>query len=523
MLNGLATASQWWTQPEVRWPLTALYILVMAVVSVYGMHRYWLVLQYVRHRRQWPRIKQWFTELPVVTVQLPLFNEPEVVERVIDAVCRLDYPWKKLQIQVLDDSTDRTTELAAAKVQQWQRRGLDIELHHRTNRQGFKAGALSEAMPRARGQFIAIFDADFVPDPDFLRRTIHYFTDSRIGLVQARWGHLNRDDSALTRAQAIFLDAHFLIEHGARCRSDCWINFNGTAGIWRREAIDTAGGWQTDTLTEDVDLSYRSQLAGWRFLFVPRVICPAELPPEMNAFKSQQHRWTKGSIQTARKLLWRLLRSQAPWRVKFEAFFHLTSVTVCLFVTLMVLLFYPTFRVNLEPFAPGTSQALLWGIGLFALGTMSATTFYLASQKVQNRGILRTLLQVPVLMSIGIGISLNNGRAVLEALFGHESPFERTPKFSATSPVAAEAAPARKRRFAAPRGVGKWWMIALELAMCAYCLWCASLSLEQARTMPSLPFLLLFAAGYGYVGLSSLAGMCRALWRRPAAVVGQPG
>ena len=306
----------WLNNPFIRWPLTAAYIAVLLLVGLYGIHRYWLVWLYYRNRRHVPRPHSRFEQLPGVTVQLPMYNEAQVAERIIDAAVALDYPREFLQIQVLDDSTDGSERIAAARVEYWASRGIDIEFLHRTNRHGYKAGALAEAIPRAKGALIAIFDADFVPEHDFLKRTVHQFTDPRVGMVQARWDHLNRGDSLLTRSQAIFLDGHFVIEHAARNRSDRWINFNGTAGVWRREAIESAGGWQHDTLTEDVDLSYRSQLQGWRFVFLSNVACPAELPPEINAFKSQQHRWTKGSIQTAKKLLPTLLRSNAPMRVK---------------------------------------------------------------------------------------------------------------------------------------------------------------------------------------------------------------
>ncbi len=322
-------------------------------------------------------------------------------------------------------------------------------------------------------------------------------------MVQARWDHLNRQDSLLTRSQAIFLDGHFLIEHTARNRSARWINFNGTAGIWRREAIESAGGWQHDTLTEDVDLSYRAQLAGWDFVFLPRVRCPAELPPEINAFKAQQHRWTKGSIQTAKKLLPTVLRSRASLGVKAEAFFHLTSPMVYLFISVMALLFYPAFFVNIQPFEDGTFASFLMCISLFALGTASAGMFYTVSQYEQRRSTWATVLQMPVLMSIGIGIALNNARGCIEALLGHDSAFVRTPKYNTVDQ------PVRHRRGAAPTGVIatpsiRVWMLMLEIGMGLYTLACARLAIQSDRTLVSMPFLLLFASGYLYVGLAGL-------------------
>ncbi len=482
--------------PALRWPLTALYVLLLALIAVYGLHRYWLVWLHMRHCRRPPRPTRRLAQLPMVTVQLPMFNELQVTERVIDAVCGLDYPRARLQIQVLDDSTDRSAEIARQRAAHWARLGVNISYHHRTERRGFKAGALADAMPHATGEFIAIFDADFIPPANFLRRTIHYFSQPRVGMVQARWTHLNRNDSLLTRAQAVYLDAHFLVEHAARAQSGRWMNFNGTAGVWRRAAIETAGGWQGDTLTEDVDLSYRAQLAGWQFVFVPQVTCPAELPPEINAFKAQQHRWTKGSLQVARKLLPTLLRSSAPWRVKVEAFFHLTSMLVYLYVLGLALLLFPALYVNLQPFASGSWGALLWGSTVFALGTASAGAFYVRSQRLQRRPWLRVLAELPLLMAVGVGMTLNNTRAVLEALFGHSSPFERTPKYAASG--------VGKSTGWLPTPSIKRWTAALELALASYVGVCLLLAVLGMRALVSTPFLALFAVGFGYVGWQSL-------------------
>ncbi|HET7787751.1 MAG TPA: cellulose synthase family protein, partial [Myxococcales bacterium] len=280
----------------------ATYFLVLVILSIYGSHRYVMAYLYYKYKGNLPAPKARFETVPRVTIQLPVFNEMYVVERLIDAVARIEYPRDRLDIQVLDDSTDETQGIARAHVERLQREGVDIAYLHRDHRDGYKAGALQEGLKTARGELVAVFDADFVPAPDFLLRSVHFFTDEKIGMVQVRWDHLNRDCSHLTQAQAIFLDGHFVIEHTARNRSGRFFNFNGTAGVWRRAAIESAGGWQHDTLTEDLDLSYRAQLAGWRFVYLPHVVSPAEVPVEMNAFKSQQHRWAKGSIQTARKL-----------------------------------------------------------------------------------------------------------------------------------------------------------------------------------------------------------------------------
>lgn len=497
----LSQLEQHLNDPAIRWPLTVMYVLVLLLISLYGLHRYLLVLIYFRHRRKTPQITQRFENLPPVTVQLPMFNEGNVAARIIDAACHLDYPADKLRIQVVDDSTDASSDIARSRCDYWQARGVNIQYLHRTHRRGYKAGALRDAMNQATGEFFAIFDADFVPPADFLMQTIHHFTDPTVGMVQTRWGHLNRDNSLLTRSQAIFLDGHFLIEHAARSLSGRWMNFNGTAGVWRRRAIDDAGGWEDDTLTEDMDLSYRSQLAGWRFLFLPDVICPAELPPEINAFKAQQHRWTKGGIQTARKLLWRILTSNANWKIKSEAFFHLTGMGVYVYITMLALLFFPAFYVNMQPFETGTLPAMLWGLSLFALGTTSAGTFYIVSQTIQHRSALRTLMQMPILMSLGIGIAANNARGVFEALLGKQSDFVRTPKYNTTDPTLPHrtiACPSIKR-----------WMSITEIALGCYCLICTLIAFDQPHGLLSVPFLLLFACGYLSVGISSMMGQCK--------------
>src|SRR6266705_3692413 len=302
------------------------YFVVLIILATYGIHRYVLVYLYYKHRRKELPEPRHFEELPRVTVQLPTFNEQFVVERLVDAICRLQYPQDRLQIQVLDDSTDETVEVARGIVERYSALGYQITYHHRANREGFKAGALEQGLKTATGEFIAIFDADFVPSEDFLQRTIHHFTDPTIAMVQTRWTHINRHYSFLTEVEAILLDGHFVLEHGARSRSGVFFNFNGTAGVWRRTAIEDAGGWQHDTLTEDTDLSYRAQLRGWKFVYLPQVECPAELPIEMTAFKTQQARWAKGLIQTSKKILPRLMkRRDLPMRVKIEAWYHLTA------------------------------------------------------------------------------------------------------------------------------------------------------------------------------------------------------
>ena len=305
------------------------YFIVLLVLAVYGLHRYWLVYDYFVYSKNVPPAAPPVTNWPRVTVQLPIFNERYVIERLVEAVSRFDYPPELLDVQVLDDSTDETCEVARACVERHAAQGMPIVYIHRTNREGYKAGALENGLKTSKGEFVAIFDADFLPEPDFLRRTIPYFMNpdggAKIGMVQTRWTYLNSDYSLLTNVETILLDGHFVVEHGARSRRGTFFNFNGTAGVWRRKAIDDAGGWEHDTLTEDTDLSYRSQLKGWKFLYLPQIECASELPVDMNGFKAQQARWAKGLMQTAKKILPKVLKSDAPWHVKAEAFFHLTG------------------------------------------------------------------------------------------------------------------------------------------------------------------------------------------------------
>ena len=412
------------TLPELA--ILAAYFFVLSILAFYGWHRYVMVYWYKRYADHVPGPRPQLDPLPVVTIQLPIFNEMYVVDRLIDAVCRMDYPRELMEIQVLDDSTDETVDVAALAVRRWQLQGFNIRHLHRTDRSGFKAGALEAGMAVAEGRYLAIFDADFVPPADFLRRALPQFGDPQVGMVQARWGHINADYSTLTLIQSILLDGHFVLEHGSRNRAGCFFNFNGTAGIWRREAIETAGGWQHDTLTEDLDLSYRAQLRGWRFVFMEDVITPAELPVEMNSFKSQQHRWAKGSIQTCLKLLPQLLAADLPFRVKAEAFFHLSANFNYLLMVALCVLMFPSMYVR---YNMGWSEMLLIDIPLFFAATFSVVNFYAFCQKqAYPRDWTTRLKHLPLLMAVGIGLSINNTRAVLEALLGKQSEFVRTPK-----------------------------------------------------------------------------------------------
>jgi cellulose synthase/poly-beta-1,6-N-acetylglucosamine synthase-like glycosyltransferase len=487
------------------------YALLLLVLSVYGSHRYTMAYLYYRHKYRLPTPLGRFEQLPRVTIQLPIFNEMYVTERLIGAVARIDYPRDLLEVQVLDDSTDETQGIARACVERHRAEGLDIHYVHRTNRKGFKAGALENGLALAKGEFVAVFDADFIPEPDFLRRTVHFFTDPGVGMVQARWGHLNRDYSALTRAQAILLDGHFVIEHTARNRSGRFFNFNGTAGIWRREAIAGGGGWQHDTLTEDLDLSYRAQLAGWRFVYLPDLVTPAEVPVEMNAFKTQQHRWAKGSIQTALKLMPLIRRADVPREVKREAFFHLTANVGYLLMIPLTILLPITVVVRVSH---GWYEVLLLDIPFFAAATFSVVAFYAASQAEQGRSWWQRVKTVPLVMALGVGLAVNQARAVVEALMGYQTEFTRTPKHGVKR---AGESVARKRYKAAVT-----FQPIVELALAAYMTY-GVVYLVEREVYYSLPFLLLFQVGFGYVGLASIyEGIRGHVARRSRAFLPQP-
>ncbi len=487
------------------------YALLLLVLSVYGSHRYAMAYLFHRHRYRLPSPKGRFERLPRVTIQLPIFNELYVTERLIGAVARIDYPRELLEVQVLDDSTDETQKIARACVERHRAEGLDIVYIHRTNRQGFKAGALEHGLETAKGEFVAIFDADFVPEPDYLRRTVDYFTDPGVALVQARWGHLNRDWSLLTQAQAIFLDGHFVIEHGARSRSGKFWNFNGTAGIWRRAAIEDGGGWQHDTLTEDLDLSYRTQVKGWKFVYLSDLVTPAELPVDMNAFKAQQHRWAKGSIQTALKL-WPMVRDAGlPKDVRREAFFHLTANIAYLLMVPLTILLPITVVVRVSH---GWYEVLLLDIPFFASATVSVMAFYYASQVAQGRSFWESVKYLPLVMSLGIGLSVNQARAVVEALMGYETGFTRTPKLGAKG--AGDSSVRRHYKAAVS------FQPVVELAIAAY-LGYGVLYLIEREVYYSLPFLLLFQSGFLYVGLSSTyEGLRGTVARWSRALLPQP-
>jgi cellulose synthase/poly-beta-1,6-N-acetylglucosamine synthase-like glycosyltransferase len=479
------------------------YFIVMVILAFYGLHRYQLVWLYYKNRKnaaRWDDPSARFPEgdLPFVTIQLPIFNEQFVIDRLIEACCRLDYPRDRFEIQVLDDSTDETTSVAEQIVRRYATgfAGMDpqpITYIHRTNRYGFKAGALDAGLKVAKGEFVAIFDADFVPPREWIMQVVHNFAEPEVGMVQTRWTHLNRDYSFLTQVEAILLDGHFVLEHGGRARAGVFFNFNGTAGMWRRETISSAGGWQHDTLTEDTDLSYRAQMVGWKFKYLQDVECPAELPIEMTAFKTQQARWAKGLIQTGKKILPRVMKSDLPWHTKLEAWYHLTAnISYPLMIILSVLLM-PAMIIRSWQ---GLLQMLLIDLPLFMASTMSISSFYLVSQKeLFPKSWGKTFLYLPFLMALGVGLTITNAKAVMEALFGVQSAFARTPKYR----VRQKGEKSQARKYRKRLGIIPW----IELAIGCYfamTVWYA-ISTENFFTVP---FLVLFVFGYWYTGLLSL-------------------
>jgi cellulose synthase/poly-beta-1,6-N-acetylglucosamine synthase-like glycosyltransferase len=501
---GLLAALAVWTQAAA----VIGYALAQILIVLYASHRYLLLWRWWRSRRgpaarPGPAAGAGGGVLPVVTVQLPVFNEARVVRRLIDAAAALDYPRDRLEIQVLDDSTDETRERAARAVAHHRARGIDIHHLIRPARTGYKAGALAAGFARARGELLAVFDADFVPPRDFVRRLVPHFADPGVGMVQARWTHLNRERSALTLAQATLLDAHFLVEHPARMHAGLFFNFNGTAGIWRRQAIAEAGGWSDDTVTEDLDLSYRAQLKGWRFVFDPTVVAPGELQADVAALRSQQRRWARGAIQTARKLLPELIRAPLSNRVKAEAFLHLTgNLAYPLLLTLGLLL----LPVLLGP--ASLPPAAVWAIqaGVLALGVAPVCLFMAAGRRASGAGALAAARDVPGALLLGIGLSLNNARAACQGWRRSPHEWERTPK---TGDRAGHPAPVPRYR-SASRLAGR-----AEVLLAA---WFAAVGAVAWKVghPGAIPFTVLLALGLGGFGIETLQAT-RAARRLPEA------
>ena len=475
--------------------ILGLYFIALMGLFLFGMNSYFLVFTYKRKQPKRNTITPSFKRFPKVTVQLPVYNEYYVVERLIRAACELDYPKTKLEIQVLDDSTDDTLEISRSCVDSYQKQGFNIKLLHRKNREGFKSGALRYGLQHASGELIAIFDADFIPPRDFLRRTVSYFQDEKLGMVQTRWGHLNHDYSLLTKAQAIGLDGHFVMEQSARYYAGFFMNFNGTAGIWRKSCIEDAGNWADDTLTEDLDLSYRAQLRGWRFIFLKDVVCPAELPSDMGAVKAQQFRWTKGAFETAKKVLPQVWRSKKiSLLAKIQATLHLTNNTVFPMVLLCSILNYPLLLVKHGCHDYRTYFAIS---SIFVLAFFGTSLFYFYSQKEIYSNWRRRILYFPIFLAGTMGLSINNTRAMLEGLFKKRSEFIRTPKYHIVNKKDSW-----KNKKYHPKKLGVTLIFEIILAVYSFL---PILEVFKHNEWSVLPFLLLFFLGYSYVAIMSLA------------------
>jgi cellulose synthase/poly-beta-1,6-N-acetylglucosamine synthase-like glycosyltransferase len=492
---------------QILW--LAAYTTVTVGLTAYGVHRLWLVYLFWRHRHDRIAPEAAFESPPLVTVQLPVYNEQYVIERLLDAVAEIDYPADRLEVQILDDSTDATTDLIRDYLPKLEARGLRVFHLHRTDRTGFKAGALAAGMKTARGEFIAIFDADFVPPRNILRETIDFFTDPEVGMIQTRWGHLNRNHNLLTRVQALLLDGHLLIEQTARHRSGRFFNFNGTAGLWRTSCIVDAGGWKADTLTEDLDLSYRAQLKGWRFVFLPDLVTPAELPVEIHALKAQQHRWTKGAVQTCRKILAAVWRSRLPLAVKIESTLHLGSNFAYLLLALMCFLLQPNWTMAEVEW----TSLLLVHLPVFFMATGSLFVFYGLVLRHAGVALWKIPVYIPLLICVGIGLCINNAKAVLEALCDYRSEFVRTPKYGVTEKVRTW----RHRSYFSARSM----VMVLEIALALYYAYFVVFAWEH-RLWVSLPFLVLFLVGFAYVSFLSVFQRWKpsVLWAGGAAAIG---
>jgi len=468
------------------------YFTSLSILFLFGLHGFVMIFYHNKYGHNNPIPNKDFVANATVTIQLPLYNEMYVAERLVKAVCEIDYPKDKMEIQVLDDSTDETTSIVANIVEVKKKEGFDIVHIRRGTREGFKAGALKEGMKISKGEYIAIFDADFIPHKDFLYKTLSFFTDDKIGMVQTRWEHLNGDYSIITKAQALALDGHFVIEQTVRNKSGFFINFNGTGGVWRKSCIENAGNWHADTLTEDLDLSYRAQLLGWKFVFLKDFTSPAELPAEINALKSQQFRWTKGAVETAKKILPLVWKSKIPLRVKLQSTFHLTNNLVFPFILLAAILNVPLIFIKNS----GSHEAYFAIMSLFVLAFVSSFLFYLYSQKDIRTDWRKKIVMFPLFMAGSMGLAVNNSRAVFEGLMNRKSEFVRTPKFKQES---------EKDAFVGNKYMSKklGFSVIVESILAVYCFIGVIASIYFVE-LASIPFQVLFFMGFSFMAVTSI-------------------
>lgn len=470
-----------------------MYFISLSILMIFGCHGFVMLYYYWKYSHQHPEQNKNMVYDKMVTIQLPLYNELYVIERLINAVCEIDYPKEYLEIQVLDDSTDETVQIVEKIVTEKQKLGFDIKHIHRTDRTGYKAGALKAGLKISKGEYVAIFDADFIPKKDFLKKTLSYFTNDRIGMVQTRWEHLNEDYSMLTKIQALALNGHFVMEQPVRNKAGFFINFNGTGGVWKKECIEDAGNWHSDTLTEDLDLSYRAQLRGWRFVFLRDFTTPSELPMEINALKAQQFRWTKGAVETAKKILPAVWKSEIPFRIKLQSTFHLTNNIVFPFILLAAILNVPLIFIKNS----GPHDVFFNVMSIFVLAFISSFLFYLYAQKAVNEDWRKKILFFPLFMAGSMGLAFNNSLAVIEGLLDRKSSFVRTPKFKVVE---------KKDKWNKNKYLGELKIDAavfVELMLAFYCLIGVVASIYFLE-LAALPFHLLFFIGFSSVSILSI-------------------
>ena len=469
------------------------YIGSLLILFTFGSHGFIMIYYYLKHRHKRDDFTKELESYPVVTLQLPIYNEMYVIERLIKTVCEMDYPIDKLEIQVVDDSTDETVEIVANIVKEYQLRGFDIHHIHRTDRTGYKAGALKEGLKVAKGEFVGIFDADFIPRKNFLKIVLPFFKDPKIGMVQTRWEHLNRAYSLVTQIQALALDGHFVLEQQVRNKAGYFINFNGTSGVWRKECIFDAGNWEADTLTEDLDLSYRAQLKGWKFKYLTDFTTPSEVPSEINSLKSQQFRWTKGAIETARKMLFRVWAAKIPLKTKIMCTFHLTNNIVFPFILVACLLNMPIVLIK----NTGLYDTYFIFMSVFVLAFIASFLFYLYSQKDVYEDWRSRILLFPVFMAGSMGFAINNTKAVFEALINKKSEFVRTPKYG----IEGDKDKWQDKKYVHKKFVK--FSVVLELIIALYSLACVVVSAVTLQ-ISAIPFQLMYTFGFGLVAYLSI-------------------